>query len=190
MLCEQYSKYLIFPEDFETKINEYLKELYSWNEHTNLTSDEIETFIQKHLCFSLNFSFFIKDFDVVFDFGSGNGVPGIPLAVMFKEKTFVLVENKKRKITFLEYITSHLKLDKVQVVDSSYQSCPPLTSNFCVIAKAFSDFKAMTKFFKKSFTLFLPLTDETKIPPYAKVISKTPDIMQTVNFYEIRVEVY
>jgi len=187
MLCEEYSRLLNLPQDFESKINEYLKELYSWNEHTNLTSDDLGTFIKKHLCFSLNFSVFIKNFSVIFDFGSGNGVPGIPLAILFKDKKFFLVENKKRKIAFLEYISSHLQINNVQVIDSSYQNYPSEIENFCVISKGFSDFKAMRNFFKKEITVFIPLPSENKIPKYVKVISKKLDLEKFINFYELKI---
>jgi 16S rRNA (guanine527-N7)-methyltransferase len=44
----------------------------------------------------------------VIDVGSGGGSPGIPLAVEFPDRTFTLLEAKRRKCRFLESATAEL----------------------------------------------------------------------------------
>lgn len=143
-------------DDIVSKLNLYLDKLYEWNETTNLTSCSREEFLEKHVIFSLNYVDFIKDYTNVFDFGSGNGVPGLVLSFIFPEKKFFLVENKKRKIAFLEYVSSMLA-ENVEVIDSSIELPPEeYLENFCVVTKAFKDIKAIKKFFKKPFCLIIP----------------------------------
>jgi len=50
----------------------------------------------------------------VVDVGSGGGTPGIPLAVVFPERCFTLLEAERRKCDFLERVT--MRLDNVAVV--------------------------------------------------------------------------
>ena len=50
----------------------------------------------------------------VVDVGSGGGTPGIPLAVVFPERRFTLLEAERRKCDFLERVT--MRLDNVAVV--------------------------------------------------------------------------
>ena len=50
----------------------------------------------------------------VVDVGSGGGTPGIPLAALFPERSFTLLEAERRKCDFLERVTT--SLDNVAVV--------------------------------------------------------------------------
>lgn len=152
-------------ENVVNKLNLYLEKLYEWNETTNLTSCSREEFIEKHIIFSLNYIEFIREYTNIFDFGSGNGIPGLVLSFLFPDKRFFLIENRKRKIAFLEYISSVLS-NNVEIIDSSVEP-PPYEhlENFCVITKAFNDIKTMKKFFKKSFYLVIP----TKTLEYGNV---------------------
>lgn len=143
-------------KDLEEKVRIYIENLFEWNQTTNLTSEDKESFLYKHVIFSYNFVPLIKGFRYVFDFGSGNGVPGIPLSFVFPEKKFILIENKKRKVAFLEYISSAVAKN-VEVIDSSFQTAQEeYFSDFCVVTKAFNDFKVMKKFFRRSFELIMP----------------------------------
>ena len=178
-------------EEIEKKIQQYLDKLFEWNETTNLTSLGKEEFLKKHVIFSLNYYEFVKEFENIFDFGSGNGVPGIPLSFLFPEKKFILIENKKRKIAFLEYISSCL-CNNVEVIDSSAYSEPPkeYLSNFCVITKAFNNLSVIRKFFKTKFELLIP-TKEIKQQKNLKIIQKFyPKIgeYKNITFYRILID--
>lgn len=163
----QYSDYEKVFSEFEintnqnilNKINLYLDSLFEWNEKTNLTSCSKEEFLKKHVLFSLNFVPLVKNFDTILDFGSGNGTPGIIISLFLPEKEILLIENRQRKIAFLEYIVSYLGIN-AKVLNSAYENFKEEFSNFCVVSKAFKDFKIMKKFLKKEFELFIPLTSE------------------------------
>lgn len=50
------------------------------------------------------------------DIGSGGGCPGIPLAVIFPEANFVLVERMEKRCAFLESAIKAMDLENVQVL--------------------------------------------------------------------------
>lgn len=178
-------------DDFEDKVSRYLDVLFEWNQTTNLTSASREEFLENHFLFSYNFAQLIERYENIFDFGSGNGVPGIPLSLAFPKKKFILVENKKRKIAFLEYVIDVLSLRNVEVVDSSgSKPMKEYLSNFCVIAKAFNDIKAMRKFFNTNFTLFLPSSKGVE-DKRTRVLNKySPRIGNTERIVFYHVEVF
>ncbi|MGB9621214.1 MAG: 16S rRNA (guanine(527)-N(7))-methyltransferase RsmG [Brevinematia bacterium] len=161
---------LKFNEEIQNKINLYLDLLFEWNEKTNLTSCSREEFLEKHFIFSLNFVPLVKDFGIIFDFGSGNGVPGIPISLFLPQKKVFLVENKQRKVAFLEYAVGYLKINAI-VLNSAYETFDESLDNFCVVSKAFNDFKVMKRFFRRGFDLFIPLTDENLLKG-VKVLAK------------------
>lgn len=178
-------------ELLEDKVNRYLDTLFEWNNTTNLTSVGRDEFLKSHFLFSYNFKPLIEAYENIFDFGSGNGVPGIPLSLVFPNKKFILVENKKRKIAFLEYVIGVLSLKNVEVIDSSVAKPPKeYLSNFCVVAKAFNDIKAIRKFFNTNFTLFLPSSKgiEDKKTKVLRVFS--PKIGDTMNIVFYHIEVF
>jgi 16S rRNA (guanine527-N7)-methyltransferase len=51
------------------------------------------------------------------DVGSGAGFPGIPLAIVFPDCHFVLIESTQKKARFIESAVAELGLDNVEVCD-------------------------------------------------------------------------
>ncbi len=86
------------------------------NEHMNLTSITAPRDAAiKHVFDSLAAAPLLYDADKVLDLGSGAGFPGIPLAVTFPEKKFLLLESKQKKAKFLQETVSQLSLPNVEV---------------------------------------------------------------------------
>ena len=93
-----------FPDLNERQQEQFgiMLQLYpEWNEKINVISrKDIENLEERHILHSLAIARFInfKPGSAVLDFGTGGGFPGIPLAVMFPETQFLLVDRTGKKL--------------------------------------------------------------------------------------------
>lgn len=108
-----------------------LQELYAhWNSQINVISrQDIENLYEKHVLHSLGIAKVInfKYGTEILDVGTGGGFPGIPLAIMFPECNFHLVDSIGKKIKVVTEVASALGLtnlraehQKAQNVDGDY----------------------------------------------------------------------
>lgn len=97
-----------------------LPDLYSyWNERINVISrKDIENICEKHILHSLSIAKYIdfKDGTRIMDVGTGGGFPGIPLAIMFPNCEFTLVDSIGKKIKVVEEVALALGLKNVRAV--------------------------------------------------------------------------
>lgn len=73
----------------------------------------------------------------IYDIGSGNGFPGVVMAILAPERHFVLVESDARKVEFLEQVRDRLSLENVEVKHERFEELPP-DSIQCVVSRNFS----------------------------------------------------
>ncbi len=97
-----------------------LKELYIiWNEKINVISrKDIESLYLKHVLHSLSIAVvgeFVNGQKII-DIGTGGGFPGIPLAILFPEVEFLLVDSIAKKIKVVDEISSALQLKNVRTL--------------------------------------------------------------------------
>ena len=109
-----------FPELSEKQINQFslLQDLYQdWNSKINVISrKDIEMLYERHVLHSLAIAKVISFSGAdILDVGTGGGFPGIPLAIMFPESRFHLVDSIGKKITVVKEIASALQLKNVSV---------------------------------------------------------------------------
>lgn len=96
----------------------YQKQLLRINENINLVSrKDVENFEIHHLLHSLAIAKVInfKPNTKAVDIGTGGGLPGIPLAILFPKTHFVLVDTIEKKTKAVNEIVQNLKLANVKV---------------------------------------------------------------------------
>ncbi|WP_316823423.1 16S rRNA (guanine(527)-N(7))-methyltransferase RsmG [Pedobacter gandavensis] len=95
-----------------------LYDLYSfWNAQINVISrKDIEELYVRHILHSLGIAKFctFKPGTTVLDVGTGGGFPGIPLAIMFPETQFHLVDSIGKKIKVVTEVAAGLGLKNVK----------------------------------------------------------------------------
>ena len=96
---------------------EAMLDIYSeWNEKINVVSrKDISNLYLHHVLHSLAIAKFIqfKNGAKVLDLGTGGGFPGIPLAILFPQVHFTLVDGIGKKIAVVHEVTSALDLNNV-----------------------------------------------------------------------------
>jgi len=109
-----------FPNLTEKQLEQFelLFPLYAeWNEKINVISrKDIDNLMLHHVLHSLAIAKII-DFrpgTEILDVGTGGGFPGIPLAILFPECSFLLVDSIGKKIKVVEEIAKSLGLQNVQ----------------------------------------------------------------------------
>ena len=99
-----------------------LEELYKdWNQKVNVVSrKDIDELYQRHVLHSLGIAKIqeFKDGAEVLDVGTGGGFPGIPLAILFPNVHFTLVDSIGKKIKVVDEVVQGLGLNNVVTINA------------------------------------------------------------------------
>ena len=112
--------YSHFPDLTERQRDQFaaLQDLYTeWNAKINVISrKDMESFYEKHVLHSLGIAkvYSFKPGQKVLDVGTGGGFPGIPLAILFPETQFHLVDSIGKKIKVVLAVTEALGLENIR----------------------------------------------------------------------------
>ena len=124
-------------------LDAYLTLMVKWNHVFNLTAiTDKQAMIENHVLDSLAITPYI-DKTYYIDVGSGPGLPGIPLAIFFPEKHFVLLDSNGKKTRFLQQVKALLGMGNIEIIHDRVEHYLPDHRFDGVLSRAFSDLKTM-----------------------------------------------
>jgi len=139
-----------FPHLTPTQISqlEGMMRLYpEWNAKINVISrKDIDNLEVNHILHSLSIAKFIS-FSAgsrILDLGCGGGLPGLPLAVMFPEANFYLIDRIGKKIKVAQAIAEELHLENVEFKHGDASEAPKRAFDF-VVSRAVMQFCDLMK---------------------------------------------
>lgn len=144
----------IFPNLTAEQLKQFelLQGLYSeWNAKINLISrKDMDSFFERHVLHSLGIACVMKfkESTKVLDVGTGGGFPGIPLAILFPETDFYLIDSIGKKIKVVQEISNELGLKNVT---SSHMRAEDFTTKVdFVVSRAVTKMEIFVPWIKKN----------------------------------------
>lgn len=121
----------------------YLQLLQKWNKAYNLTAiKDLDSMLSLHLLDSLSIAPFLKG-EKFLDAGTGAGLPGIPLAILYPERQFTLLDSNGKRIRFLFQVGQTLKLTNVDEVQARVEGFNPGAKYDGILSRAFASLAEM-----------------------------------------------
>ena len=123
------SKYFDLLKRYHTEISpeklQIYKSLYDIynekNKKVNLISrKDFENFYLHHIIHSLSITKFalVKKENKIIDLGTGGGLPGLPLAIYYNNKKFILVDSIRKKISAVDEIIKELNVKNISTINN------------------------------------------------------------------------
>ncbi|MCK9481499.1 MAG: 16S rRNA (guanine(527)-N(7))-methyltransferase RsmG [Bacteroidia bacterium] len=118
-------KYIALSNDQLNRLHAFTELLLEWNQKINLISrKDTEHIIERHILHSLGVHVLEKikpGFDVL-DVGTGGGLPGIPLAIIYPKTNFVLADSIQKKIRATSDMVKKLDLPNVTCINARVET--------------------------------------------------------------------
>lgn len=146
-----------FPQLTEDQVKQFdmLGELYAdWNARINVISrKDIEHLYERHTLHSLGIAKVIsfRKGTRILDIGTGGGFPGIPLAILFPECTFDLVDSIGKKIKVVDGVAAALGLKNIKAIWKRAEELERKNQYHFVVSRAVTDLDEFLKWLKGKF---------------------------------------
>ncbi|MFC0604042.1 16S rRNA (guanine(527)-N(7))-methyltransferase RsmG [Winogradskyella pulchriflava] len=141
-----------FPNLTETQIKQFeaLESLYNdWNTKVNVISrKDIDELYIRHVLHSLGIAKVVRftDGSSILDVGTGGGFPGVPLAILFPNCQFHLVDSINKKLKVINAICDTIELTNVKTTHSRVEAIDG-TYDF-IVSRAVTAMPEFTKWIK------------------------------------------
>lgn len=120
------------------KFAQFVRLIHKWNSVYNLTSvRDMKQMVSRHILDSVVIGPYLNAQQIL-DVGCGAGLPGIPLAIVYPDKHFTLLDSNNKKTRFVQQAIIELQLDNVAVVTERIELFKATHSFDTVVARAYS----------------------------------------------------
>lgn len=125
------------------RLLEYLQLLSKWNKTYNLTAvRDSEEMLWRHLVDALSVAPYING-PRILDVGTGPGLPGIPLAILYPTLSFSLLDSNVKKTRFLTQSVIELGLSNVEVLHTRVETLSGTECFDQIVSRAFASLDKM-----------------------------------------------
>jgi len=136
-------------ESIVSQLEQYLVLLQKWNQAYNLTAiRDPEQMLRLHILDSLTVVPWVQKhlekLSTVIDVGTGAGLPGVVLAIIFDRLPVTLLDSNGKKTRFLTQVANELRLENVSVVQERVERFQPNQRYDAVFSRAFATLADMT----------------------------------------------
>jgi 16S rRNA (guanine527-N7)-methyltransferase len=129
-----------------------LKEIYDhWNSMINVISrKDMDNFFVHHVLHSLSIAKVVSFVPKtrILDVGTGGGFPGIPLAILFPDCEFTLLDSIEKKIKVVHAVAEELKLNNVRIAHKRVED--EKWKYHFIVSRAVTEFSGFVKMTSKN----------------------------------------